>query len=297
MKTLRKRFPILISIVLTVLFPLIVIPAARPLAAFGDFFADNLYLAQLIAEIMTFAVFLILAALMGLGFIFRRSRKPVRQLLVPCTAILVIYSISLLGNLSLSLGYPLQPPLKILWFLLCMLSVGLTEELVFRGMITRMLFAKYGRNPVGVWFSVLLSGLLFGLMHLSNAYGGVIDLKSVLVQVVGACMLGICLGAIYLRTGGYWTVALLHAFMDFCGLFSSGVFTVDTLTDTLGSYSAVNLVSVIPYLAIGLVLLRPGKMRTVTDPNGQASQGQIIGLMITVMLIAGLISAVTVLTV
>ena len=110
-------------------------------------------------------------------------------------------------------------------------------------------------------------------------------------------MLGICLGAIYLRTGNYWTVALLHAFMDFCGLFSSGVFTVDTLTDTLGSYSAVNLVSVIPYLAIGLVLLRPGKMRTVTDPNGQASQGQIIGLMITVMLIAGLISAVTVLTV
>ena len=81
--------------------------------------------------------------------------------------------------------------------------------------------------------------------------------------------------------------------MDFCGLFSSGVFTVDTLTDTLGSYSAVNLVSVIPYLAIGLVLLRPGKMRTVTDPNGLASQGQIIGLMIAVMLIAGLISAVT----
>ena len=297
MKTLRKRFPILISIVLTVLFPLIAVPAARPLAAFGDSFADNPYLAQLIAEIVTFAVFLILAALMGLGFIFRRSRNPVRQLLVPCTAILVIYSISLLGNLSLSLGYPLQPPLKILWFLLCMLSVGLTEELVFRGMITRMLFAKYGRNPVGVWFSVLLSGLLFGLMHLSNAYGGVIDLKSVLVQVVGACMLGICLGAIYLRTGSYWTVALLHAFMDFCGLFSSGVFTVDTLTDTLGSYSAVNLVSVIPYLAIGLVLLRPGKMRTVTDPNGQASQGQIIGLMIAVMLIAGLISAVTVLTV
>ncbi|MBQ9270186.1 MAG: CPBP family intramembrane metalloprotease [Oscillospiraceae bacterium] len=297
MKTLRKRFPILVSIVLTVLFPLIALSAARPLAAFGDFFADNLYLAQLLVEILSFAVFLILALLMGLGFIFRRSRKPIRALLVPCTAILAIYSITLLGNLALSLDYPMQPPLKILWFLLCMLSVGLTEELIFRGMITRMLYAKYGRNPVGVWFSVLLSGLLFGLMHLSNAYGGVIDLKSVLVQVVGACMLGTCLGAIYLRTGSYWTVALLHAFMDFCGLFSSGVFTMDSMTDTLGSYSAVNLVSVIPYLAIGLVLLRPSKMRTITDGNAQPSQGQIIGLMIAVMLIAGLISAVTVLSV
>ena len=232
---------------------------------------------------------------MGMQFIFRRSRKPLGERILPCAAILVLYTLALLGGITLCLEDPLQPPLKILSFVLCMLSVGLTEELIFRGLITRILYAKYGKNPVGVWLSVLLSSLLFGLIHLSNAIGGV-ELGSVLIQVVGASALGICLSAIYLRTGSFWTVVLLHAYMDFCGLVSSGVFVSDSLADLLGGYSSGSLIAAAVYAALGIFLLRRSKMKTITDLSAEPPQGQIIGLMITVLLLVGVASAVAVFT-
>ncbi len=296
MKNLRKRYPIPVSIALALLFLAVNFLLSLPLIRIADTVAQNLYLFQLIVELLTFAVFLIITILMGMQFIFRRTRKPLSKLVLPCAAILVVYTLALVGGVTLCLGDPLQSPLKILWFVLCMLSVGLTEELIFRGLITRMLYARYGRNPVGVWMSVLLSSLLFGLIHLSNAAGGAVELSSVLVQVVGASALGICLSAIYLRTGSFWTVVLLHAYMDFCGLVSSGVFVSDSLTDLLGSYSSSSLISAGGYAVLGIFLLRRSRMKTITDPSAEPSQGQIIGLMISVFLLAGITSAVAVLT-
>ena len=296
MKTLRKRFPVPVSIVLTILFPLIGGLAALPLLLFEELITDNLYLAQLIAEVATFVIFLLITLLLGMQFIFRPSHKPLREHILPCLAILVVYTFALLESVILCMDQPLQPPIKILWYVLCMLAVGITEELVFRGLITRMLFAKYSRSSVGVWISVLLSSLLFGLMHLSNAAGGVIDLGSILVQVVGAAALGICLSAIYLRTGSLWTVALLHGYMDFCGLISSGVFAADSMGDLLSGYSGDTLIAGVVYALLGIFLLRPSKMKRLTDPEAQPSTGQIIGLMALVMLTSGVLSAVAVFT-
>ena len=295
MKNLRKRFPVLVSIGLALLFLAVNYLLSKPLERIADTVAQHLYLFQLIMELVVFAIFLGLAVLMGMQFIFRRSRKPLGERILPCAAILVLYTLALLGGITLCLEDPLQPPLKILSFVLCMLSVGLTEELIFRGLITRILYAKYGKNPVGVWLSVLLSSLLFGLIHLSNAIGGV-ELGSVLIQVVGASALGICLSAIYLRTGSFWTVVLLHAYMDFCGLVSSGVFVSDSLADLLGGYSSGSLIAAAVYAALGIFLLRRSKMKTITDLSAEPPQGQIIGLMITVLLLVGVASAVAVFT-
>ena len=296
MQYLRKHYTVPVSIVLAVLFVGLNQLLGLPLRYMGDVVKQHFYLAQLILELIVFAVFAVLAVLMGMGYVFRRTKKPLGSLILPCAAILVLYTFALIGTLIMCFGDPLQPPLKILAFILCMLSVGLTEELVFRGLIARMLYARFGRNPVGVWLSVLLSSLLFGLVHLSNALSGV-DLTSVLIQVVGASALGICLAAIYLRTGSFWTVVLLHAYMDFCGLISSGVFTTASLNDLLGGYTAGSLVSAVVYAALGIFLLRRSKMKAITNISGEPTQGQIIGLMIPVFLLAGIFSAVAVLSV
>lgn len=297
MKKIRREHPVIVSLVLTVLFPLLGAVASVPLLLFDGLITDNLYLAQLIAEAITFAFFLLITLLLGMQYVFRPSHKPLREHILPCLAIVAVYTFALLESVILCMGDPLQPPVKILWYVLCMLAVGITEELVFRGLITRMLFEKCGKNPVGVWVGVLLSSLLFGVMHLGNAVGGAIDLGSVLVQVVGAAALGVCLSAIYLRTGSLWTVALLHGYMDFCGLISSGVFATDSMQDLLGGYSAGNLIAAVGYAALGIFLLRPSKMRTLTDSDAQPSNGQIAGLMAVVMLMTGLLSAVTVLSI
>ena len=125
---------------------------------------------------------------------------------------------------------------------------------------------------------------------------GAVELNGVLIQVVGASALGICLSAIYLRTGSFWTVVLLHAYMDFCGLVSSGVFVSDSLADLLGGYSSGSLIAAAVYAALGIFLLRRSKMKTITDLSAEPPQGQIIGLMITVLLLVGVASAVAVIT-
>ena len=130
----------------------------------------------------------------------------------------------------------MRPPLQILWYVLCMLAVGLAEELTFRGLVTQMIYEKYGYNSLGVWLSVVVSGLLFGAVHLVNAAGGEGYILGVLVQMVGACSVGKCLAAIYLRTRSLWTVVLLHGYMDFCALMTSGFYSVQTIGETVGGY-------------------------------------------------------------
>jgi membrane protease YdiL (CAAX protease family) len=68
------------------------------------------------------------------------------------------------------------------------------EELFFRGLVLRRL-----TGPVGPTNAVLLSALLFGLLHLDP------------VQSPAACLIGIYFGALVLRTGSLWTSIVAHA--------------------------------------------------------------------------------------
>lgn len=48
--------------------------------------------------------------------------------------------------------------------------------------------------------------------------------------------------------------------MDFCALFSSGVFGEGSLSGTISNYSPLQLISALPYIVVSLVLLRRLKM-------------------------------------
>lgn len=296
MKKMRIKYPVWVSLFLMLLMPLLSGLIAIPAYFFPQLREINFYLLQLVAELVLLAGMLVMARLLGMGYTFRPSRQSFRSKLLPCLPLLLIYTLSLFGSAAAAEIWTLEPlPVsEILYFLLCMLVVGLTEELIFRGLITRMIYEKYGRTSVGVWFSVLFSSLLFGVIHISNAVNGEIALQGVLIQVVAAICLGICLSAIYLRTGSYWTVALLHGYMDFCALFTSGVFGVEDFQDVVGGYGAVNLVSPLLYGLLGLFLLRPSQMKKLTKPGAQAPESHVIALMLVILLLSGLISAVAV---
>lgn len=84
------------------------------------------------------------------------------------------------------------------------LVVGLSEELVFRGLILRALL------PGGMLRAVLISSVLFGIAHLANVvYGAPVAVT--LAQAVGTCAFGIGMAAITLRCGALWPVMLIHA--------------------------------------------------------------------------------------
>jgi uncharacterized protein len=81
------------------------------------------------------------------------------------------------------------------------------EEAIYRGAILSLL------RPKGIWPAVLISSLLFGLVHLSNiALRGNPGL--IALQALGAFTGGIGMAAIRIRTRTIWTVIALHALHD-----------------------------------------------------------------------------------
>ena len=83
---------------------------------------------------------------------------------------------------------------------------GFMEEGLMRGIVLRVL------KPLGITRSVVLSSVLFALLHMTNFL-----FRSpfiVLAQMVGAFVHGIGLAAIRLRTNTIWFVVILHALHD-----------------------------------------------------------------------------------
>jgi membrane protease YdiL (CAAX protease family) len=83
---------------------------------------------------------------------------------------------------------------------------GFMEEGLMRGIVLKVL------KPIGINRSVVISSLLFGLMHIGNMLYR--NPFIVLAQMVGAFVHGIGLGAIRLRTNTIWFVIVLHGLHD-----------------------------------------------------------------------------------
>lgn len=73
----------------------------------------------------------------------------------------------------------------------------LVEELLFRGLLFRWLEAKIGVRP-----GILISGLVFGAVHMN------------LMAFPSITLLGCLLAALYHRTGNLWAAIFLHAIFN-----------------------------------------------------------------------------------
>ena len=165
----------------------------------------------------------------------------------------------------------LRPWYLIAAFVICMVLVGITEEFLCRGVLAELLLRHYGATKQGVWKAVVMSGILFGLAHLSNLIGA--EPVGVLVQCVIAGMMGMAFAAIYFRTGNIWVTVFLHAFVDICALITGGLYT-GALAETISGYQPMQLIGVVPYVILLLVVLRKKKMNQILERLSDA-QGEI----------------------
>lgn len=69
--------------------------------------------------------------------------------------------------------------------------------MIFRGLAMRALL------PGGALGAVLITSVLFGVMHIGNLFGGA-DLTYTLVQVLASVLGAVGLGAIRVRTNTIW---------------------------------------------------------------------------------------------
>lgn len=146
----------------------------------------------------------------------------------------------------------------IVFCLLHVLLIGLLEETVFRGGVLRLLLQKWGGSRRGILLSVLLSSLFFGLVHLTNWLYYPHMFWSTMSQIIYAFFAGVLFCAIYLRCGNLWAVSLLHAAFNaslVLSLFSEEAAVLE-FTDIPPAGALYNIITCLPYLLLGLFLLR-----------------------------------------
>lgn len=119
----------------------------------------------------------------------------------------VIANIALLGHYRIDGFGSAAGPVALLGF---MAGAAVTEEVIFRGVLFRVL-----EERLGTWASLLVTAPLFGLWHLSAGVWG---------SVAVALSAGGLLAAVYAATRNLWVPIGLHFAWNYAG---AGVFGTD----------------------------------------------------------------------
>lgn len=224
-------------------------------AAFMLEFPDEGFGLYLIANV---ALTLVLAALLtamrwwkGTGFQPLTNRRDLWLYALPAAPVLVpLVSILIYGFAPLSFG-------SVLTFLLLALLVGFVEEAAFRGLILQALL------PRGRWLAVIVSSVLFGLMHLMNGLAGSSP-ADLLVQLGYTIAFGFGWAAVSLRTRSIWPLVIIHALIDFGAFVAGEAFNGPAFE---GIMMGISVVFILAFVLYGVLRLRSDPQAQVLEPS------------------------------
>lgn len=99
------------------------------------------------------------------------------------------------------------------------MSIGLYEEIVYRGFIFGSFRKHFGESKKGIYLSVLLSSFVFGCAYLTNYILAPELVISAITQVFYAFFIGVFLAVIYYRTENLLPCIILHGIYNFAVYF------------------------------------------------------------------------------
>ena len=143
-------------------------------------------------------------------------------------------------------------------FTVNMLFVGVNEEVWMRSLILNIFLQKYEKNRKGIWKAILLSALVFGVIHLPNIF--FMDPVTLAVQVINAASAGVLFAVIFIKSRNIWAGIVVHAFVDWSSLFVANCFTggnsIISVAMTIPQAIIVVLLGSVPPLIISWIYLR-----------------------------------------
>jgi membrane protease YdiL (CAAX protease family) len=136
------------------------------------------------------------------------------------------------------------------------------EEVLYRGLVLKLLLKKMGSSKKGVINACIISSAIFGIVHIVNLT--VSDILPVISTIILAVPLGLFFAALYLRTKTLLWPILGHALANLSSqIFDAVIFSDTFLYNTqiqiemdIPHFIISTLWAGIPYLIAGLVLLR-----------------------------------------
>ena len=146
--------------------------------------------------------------------LFSRPQRLV--FIIPCL-IVAVNNFPFLSYFNGNMYFKRTETLDFVYFASYCLSVGLFEELVFRGVVFSALASTFSKDRQGVIKTFIISSVLFGFMHLFNLFSGAGFIPT-LIQVLYTTLMGGIFAFVLLKTKNILCCAVTHALYNFGGL-------------------------------------------------------------------------------
>ena len=138
------------------------------------------------------------------------------------------------------------------------IAAGFYEETIFRG-VPVPIGMRYFKSEKRVGILVLISALVFGLMHIGNIANGA-SVQMGIAQGIATIFAGIFFVAVYLRTGNILIPIFMHGLFDYMCFVTDPTLENGIMANDVAASSLILAVLVDVIAGIwGLYLLRPAK--------------------------------------
>jgi len=94
---------------------------------------------------------------------------------------------------------------------LAQLGAGLSEELLFRGLVLCGLARAWGQTRRGIIKAVLVTSLIFAVLHLTQIASAGLSPSGALPLALQTCVIAVWWGALVVAGGSIWPAVLLHS--------------------------------------------------------------------------------------
>ena len=220
------------------------------------------YLSELILIIIPIAI----VYFFGFSSAFKKGNF-LRGLI--CFLPFIVFQIYALVNLLLndlgSDGADWKPWYLVVYSIFSIIGIGIREECIYRATIQNIIAKKHANSVKGVWLTVILGAIIFGLTHSSNIFFGMEPL-AVLYQMISTTFVGLMFGAVYLRSGSLWALISVHTLTDITGLARSTFTYIGDIEDmNRMSLSWGQPVKWLIYVGLAIFLLRPSKCKQISE--------------------------------
>ncbi len=242
----------------------------------GDSLLNYKFGREAIIEAIWCISIVIVLVISGTTYLFSQKKEKFGKSIFLGLPMLIIGGISLIGNLVTLETFNFWNFLNLLLY--CT-AIGLTEEFLCRGWLQNKFIENFGDSRKHVILSIILSSLVFGLMHITNMLAGQ-GLLETIMQILQATSLGILLGSVYYRSKNIWAVAFLHGFYDF-GIFLGELnvikdCTTGTVTPSIMAFQAFSsFVLMAFYIISAIIIMRRKDTHKLIDKDSELTEQEL----------------------
>ena len=140
--------------------------------------------------------------------------------------------------------------------LLFNLTVGISEEIMCRGLLFNALRSKLGDSGGGLFNAVWLSSFIFGLAHITSLFEGSQAVPAI-SQMIYTAVIGVFYCALYIRSQSLLPLIIIHALIDISAFMGDIITAVDSsaVVDRAAAAQPLAEMTLIEFLSVPLLML------------------------------------------